>query len=157
MRHTTTTQQPRTTHTQPHTQPQTATHTTPTHCTYPHNAHRVRANMSGPEDGELFQIRAHFRGVSWRYRRTNLSLLSAQQLVPSEVSLRIAEFPQSTPGTANDQEESAINVLFWTCSPTFKLHDPVVTTCKILVQVMTPRGRAELMIAVNFFSGTSNV
>ena len=55
-----------------------------------------------PKDGEPCLTRTHFRGGSLRYRRANRSLHSAQQLVPSEVSHRIAEFQQCSSGTAND-------------------------------------------------------
>ena len=46
--------------------------------------------------------RTHFRGVSKRHRRATHSIHSVQKLVPSEVSLRMAEFQEISPGTAND-------------------------------------------------------
>ena len=49
-----------------------------------------------PKDGEPCLTRTHFRGGSLRYRRANRSM------VPSGVSLRIAEFQQCSSGTAND-------------------------------------------------------
>ena len=135
MRHTTTTHN----HTHNHKQRHTPhPHTAHTHKTHTHSLHTTHTPQTcqDPKDGELCLIRAHVRGVSWRYRRTNRSLHSAQQLVPSEVSLRIAEFQQFS-----SLEESATIVLVWTCSPTLIRHDRVVTSCKLPVRVISPRGQ----------------
>ena len=81
------------------------THTQHTHSHYTQHTHRTPSksqHCQDPKDGELCLISEHFRGVSWRYRRANRSLHSAQQLVLSEVSLRVAGFEQFSSGAAND-------------------------------------------------------
>ena len=56
------------------------------------------------------------------------------------VSLKIAGVKQFLSGEANDWRNRQ-STLFWTCSPTLTRHDPVVTSCKLPVQVITPRGQ----------------
>ena len=112
-------------------------------------AFSVRACVLGPETW-------HFRVCSRRYRRANRSVQSAHL-----VSFRIAEIQQFKSGTANLQRTWQSRCCSGPVHQLLNRHDPVVSSSKLPVHAITPRGqnlasRIDDSRIWTYFSGKAN-